>query len=54
MAEQIIAAKADTTFLRNALLSVENKFRSDLAHKREINTHSPSFGPLSKSEWVAA
>jgi hypothetical protein len=52
MAEQIIAAKGDATFLRNALLSVENKFRSDLAHKREINTHSPSFGDATEDAWL--
>lgn len=52
MAQQIITSKEDTTFLRNALLSVEKKFRIDLAHKREINTHNPSLGDATEDAWL--
>jgi hypothetical protein len=52
MKKHNVTAKVDTTFLKGALLSVEKKFRSDLAHKREINTHSPSFGDATEDAWI--
>jgi hypothetical protein len=47
-----VSAKDDSTFLRDALLSVEEKFRSDLKHENRVNSHNGSHGDGTEDAWL--
>ena len=44
--------KDDSTFLREALLSVEKKFLSGLKHVIETNTHNGAHGDATEGAWL--
>lgn len=48
-----VSAKDNPEFLKNALLSVEHKFITDLKHHADTNTHNGSHGDATEGAWIS-